>query len=169
MTTTVNNSPRLELNRAQPGRLPDVLREMKFGDMHAPIKVTVAGLTAGATFDITSQAVRDKVTAMVGRTPTPTFAAGQPDLLPAIGHLVNLRVTAASAGTTVGTYVLTDAAGTPIVPPGGASAAAGIASLSDDGKTLVFPANVTGFILTYFPRAAVAMDSASEVPPAPGT
>lgn len=166
-TVTENNTVRLELNRAQIGRLSDLFKLIKLGNMMAPIKVTVAALTAGATFDITSQAVRDKVTATVGRTPALVVGTGLTDRLPTIGQVVNLRVTAASAGTTVGTYGITDAAGTPIVPPGGASAAMGIASLSDDGKTLVFPANITAFIITYYPRAAVDPDSTSAYSPSP--
>lgn len=165
MTDTVNNSPRLELNRAQPGRFDRTLAEMKFGDMLSPIKITVASLGATATPDITSAAVRAAATVIVGRTP----AMKASEMFPPIGQIVNLRVTASGTAASVGTYGITDDAGTAIIPPGGASAAMGIAKLSDDGKTITFPNTVTGFVLTYYPRAAVAMDSGSEVPPAPGT
>jgi hypothetical protein len=36
-----------------------------------------------------------------------------------------------------------------VVPTGGASAGAGIALISDDGKTLTLPATITGFVIEY--------------------
>ena len=66
-----------------------------------------------------------------------------------------------------GTYGVTDAGGTAIIPPGGASASMGIAKLSDDGKTITFPNTVTGFVITYYPRAAVDPDTASAYSPSP--
>jgi len=63
---------------------------------------------------------------------------------PAIGSIQTLRVTAGTAAA--GHRNVTDAGGTP---------SATLATISDDGKTLTFEGNVTGFILTYTPRAAV--------------
>ena len=53
--------------------------------------------------------------------------------------------------------MFTDPSGTAIVPPGGASAAVGIAELSLDGSTITFPNTVTGFVLVYSPRPATAV------------
>ena len=82
--------------------------------------------------------------------------------LPPLGALTSLRVTASGTAGSLGTYILTDPSGTPIVPPGGASAAVGIAKISDDGKTITFPNTVTGFVLQYMPRASV--DSSGVLP-----
>ena len=68
--------------------------------------------------------------------------------LPAIGDVLTLRVTAGAAAA--GDRMVTDAGGT---------ASATVAKLSDDGTTLTFEANVTGFVITYTPRAAVDVAS----------
>lgn len=159
-TVTEINTIRQELNRAQIGRLTDLFSKIKLGNMMAPIKVTVAALTASATPDITSPAVKAAAT-IVGRT---LLAS---ENLPAIGQVVNLRISASGTAASVGTYGVTDAGGTAIIPPGGASASMGIAKLSDDGKTITFPNTVTGFVITYYPRAAVDPDTASAYSPSP--
>lgn len=63
---------------------------------------------------------------------------------PACGCVGTLRVTAGAAAA--GDRAITDAGGT---------ASATVAKISDDGKTLTFEANVTGFVMTYMPRSAV--------------
>lgn len=149
-TTTRDETFNTVLNQADLNEIADALRQMKFGDMCSPIKITVTGLTAASAIDITTAAVKAAAT-VVGKT----LATGEN--LPAIGALLALRVTASGTGGSLGTYVFTDAGGTAIVPPGGASAAVGIAKISDDGKTITFPNTITAFVLEYMPRAAVDM------------
>lgn len=149
MTTTAVQTLRDILNLADPNTVADALRRIKLGNMASVIKITVTGLTASATPDITTAEV--KAAAVVAGI---TLASDE--LLPAIGQVVSLRVTASGTATSVGTYGITDAGGTAIVPPGGASAAMGIAEVSDDGKVITFPNTVTAFVLQYIPRAAVA-------------
>lgn len=130
--------------------LADLFRKMKFGRTLGPVKVTVSGLTASATPDITSAAVKSAAT-ITG------IDLDTGENLPPIGRVLSLRISASGTGASVGTYGVTDAGGTAIVPPGGASAAMGIAKLSDDGTTITFPNTVTGFVLVYYPRIAVGM------------
>jgi hypothetical protein len=157
MTTTKTKTLRDELNTGNPNTLGALARKMKLGDMLSPIKVTVTGLTAASAIDVTTAAV--KAAAVVAGV---TLETGEN--LPAIGHVVNLRVAASGTAASVGTYGVTDDGGTAIVPPGGASAAMGIAKLSDDGKTLTFPNTITGFVLTYWPRSATAMTTKFDSP-----
>ena len=152
MTTNKTQTYTRLLDKAAPDLTPDLLRKMHFGKMMTPIKVTVSGLTATATPDITSAAV--KAAATIAGIELETG-----ENLPAIGQVVSLRIAASGTAASVGTYGVTDAGGTAIIPPGGASAAMGIAKLSDDGKTITFPNTVTGFVLVYYPRAAVAMNA----------
>lgn len=137
MTATVKETLKTALNEANLNKLADVLALMDLGTMLAPKKVTLTGLT-GATHNITDAAHGSN---------------------PAILAVVALRVTAAGTGTAVGTYGITDAAGTVVSPA--TSSAMGIAKLSDDGKTLTFAtADVTAFVIEYIPRPAVDMDGA---------
>jgi hypothetical protein len=135
--------------------LADLFRKMKFGRTLGPVKVTVSGLTASAAPDITSAAVKAAGT-IVGMD----LETGEN--LPPIGRVISLRVVASGTAASLGTYGVTDTGGTAIIPPGGASAAMGIAKLSDDGTTLTFPNTVTGFVLVYYPRIAVAMTDDSD-------
>jgi hypothetical protein len=64
---------------------------------------------------------------------------------PAIKALRTLRVTAGAAAF-VGSYMLTDSGGTPTSPV--ASTVLGIATISDDGKTITFPAGTQATAVT---------------------
>jgi hypothetical protein len=66
--------------------------------------------------------------------------------LPAIGVILSCRVTAGAAAA--GVRKVGDALATPD---------ANVVAISDDGSTLTFEANVTGFVLQYMPRAAADM------------
>lgn len=152
MTTNQTQTYRVVGDKANPNLLGDLLRAMKFGLMCSPIKVTVTGLTAAAAIDITTAAVKAAAT-IVGAS----LATGEN--LPAIGHIVGLRVTGVGTAAT-GPRAVTDAGGTPAAPPTAtayAGASVGLATLSDDGKTLTFEGTVTGFVLYYVPRSAVVM------------
>lgn len=132
------------LNKANLNQLPTVLQKMKLGNMFNPVKVVATGLTAAAAFDITTAAVRAAST-ITG------LERDTGDNLPAILAVKTLRCTASGTGTTVGSYMVTDAGGTAVSPA--TSTAAGIALLSDDGTTITFPTTVTAFVLEYIPRS----------------
>lgn len=154
MSTTRTRTLLLALNEANLQDIADALRAVQLGTVLSPRKHTVVGLTAAAAIDITSLGVA------AAATPGPDQAGGT---LPPILSVTTLRVTASGTGASVGAYGTTDAGGTPIVPPGGANAALGIATISDDGKTLTFPNTITGFVITYIPRSA--QDVTTKFPP----
>lgn len=130
------------LDRANPTDVPDALAQLKLGTVFAPLKRTFTGLTAAAAFDLT----------LIDGTGE-TAGLGNPNRLPA--NLVrSLRVTASGTANSVGSYVISDAGGTAVSPTAGANA--GIALLSDDGKTVTFPTTVTAFIVAYMPRTLSA-------------
>jgi len=160
MTTTKTRTLRQVLNDANITEVCDAMRTVKLGNRLAHVKVVVTGLTAASAIDVTTAAVKAAAT-ITGMT----LDTGE--TLPPIGHVVTLRVTASGTAASVGTYIVSDASGTALVPPGGASAAVGIALLSDDGKTLTFPNTITAFVLTYVPRnpsAVGASDTAHFAP-----
>ena len=119
---------------------------MKLGNMLSPVKVVVTDLTATATPDITSNAVRLAAT-ITGLERETT------ENLPAILAVKSLRVTAVGTGAT-GPRVVTDSGGTAVAPSSGI---AGVALLSADGTTLTFEGTVTGFVHEYIPRSATAL------------
>lgn len=138
------------LNNGNPGEIASAARKVLLGSMLSEVKVVATGLTAAAAFDITTAAVKaaSTITGM-------TLVTGEN--LPAIGIVRNLRVATSGTANSVGSYVVCDASGTAVSPTAGANI--GIATLSDDGKTLTFPTTVTGFTLTYYPKAAAALDT----------
>lgn len=137
------------LEKANPNDLADALRQLGLGKLFAPIKVVVAALTAAASVDITSAAAK------AAATITGIDALEDGEFLPPIGSCLALRVTASGTAGSLGVYILGDVAATPIVPPGGAGLAVGVARISDDGKTITFPNTVTAFTLIYTPRPIV--------------
>lgn len=157
-TTTADITLQQELNKGNAGKLPTLLQKMKIGNvLGGAVKVVAASLTAAASFDITTSAVRSAST-ITG------LDRESSDLLPPIMVVKTLRVTASGTANSVGTYIVSDAGGTAVSPTAGANV--GIALLSDDGKTLTFPTTVTAFTLEYVPRSAV--DLASNYYPAVG-
>ena len=157
MTTTKTITVQEELDNANPNTLADALKKAGVSRQLGIIKAVVTALTATATPDITTAAVLAAavVTGAVLETG---------ELLPPIGDLVALRVTASGTAASLGTYILTDTGGTALLPPGGASAAVGIAKISDDGKTLTFPNTVTAFTLIYRPRSVVDISTTVYAP-----
>lgn len=157
MTTIAEKDIRAIINESDLNELADVLKKIKAGTMFSKVKVVATGLVAAAAFDITTAAVK-AASAVTGIT----LATGEN--LPPIGRVVSLQVTTGTA-LALGTYIVgptgTPPAGATVInPPGGAQTAVGVASLSDDGKTLTFlGAAITGFTLTYFPAPAVALNT----------
>jgi hypothetical protein len=139
------------LDKSDPNTLADALRLTGLGARAAVVKVVATGLTAGASFDITTAAVKAAST-ITGIDPLHTG-----ELLPPIAQVVSLRVAASGTPNSVGTYVVGDTGSTMVSPTAGANV--GIARLSDDGKTITFLTTVTAFTLTYVPRSKVAVTS----------
>lgn len=148
MTTTKTETIQEVLETANLNQLADGLKKIDFAKMLATVKAAMTGLAAAAAFDITTAAV--KAAAIVGGI---VLESGEN--LPPIGAVVSLRVTASGTANSVGTYAVGDAGSTPVSPTAGANV--GLATLSDDGKTLTFPTTVTAFVLQYQPRAAAAL------------
>lgn len=146
MSTTFLETIRRVLNAGRTEQLPAGFSKVKLGNMLSVVKVTVSALTPAGTHDITTATFKNASTITGLNLDTG-------ENLPAIGKVISLRVTAATTGSTVGSYGVTDASGTAVTA--NTSSVMGIATLSDDGKTLGFPtADVTAFVLVYEPRAA---------------
>lgn len=132
------------LNACNLNQLATVLKKVKLGNVLSPVKVSFAALSAATTIDITTAA--SLAAATISGLERETS-----DLLPAILVVKTLRVTASGTANSVGSYVVSDAAGTALTPTAGANV--GIALLSDDGKSLTFPSTVTGFVIEFVPRS----------------
>jgi len=140
MTTSKPQTVQSALTKANPNDLADALRKVNLGHSMAVVKVTFASLASAAAQDITTAAAKAAATIS-------GIALDTGENLPAIGQICTLRVTAGAAAAGARTW--TDVGGTP---------AATIATVSDDGATLTFEGTVTGFVLTYVPRAAVDLE-----------
>lgn len=150
-TTSADVTKQQELNRGKPDKIATVFQAMKLGNMLAgSVKVTAAALAPAATFDITTAAVRAASTIS-------GLDRESSDNLPPIMVVKTLRVTASDTANSVGSYIVSDAAGTALSPTAGANV--GIALLSDNGKSLTFPSTVTAFVIEYVPRPAVDITS----------
>ena len=127
-TTSADVTKQQELNRGKPDKIATVFQAMKLGNMLAgSVKVTAAALAPAATFDITTAAVRAASTIS-------GLDRESSDNLPPIMVVKTLRVTASGTANSVGSYIVSDAAGTALSPTAGANV--GIALLSDDGKSV---------------------------------
>lgn len=146
-TTAENQTHQKILNSGEPAETLASLKAIKFGNAQTVIKATFTGLNAAAT-DITTAA--SKAAATVAGIELRTG-----ENLPAIGRVVTLRVTGGTAAA--GPRIVVDSSGTAATAGSGA---VGVATISDDGKTLTFEGAATGFVLTYTPRAAVSLTAA---------
>ena len=156
VTATKKKTIRSTINNANLNELATSLQKAKLGNMLEPIKVTFTALTAAAAIDITTAASKAAGVIAGG------FTLDTGEVLPAIGQVLNLRVTASGTAGSVGSYVTGDAAATPAIPPTAtayAGAALGLATVSDNGKTLTFPNTITAFVLTYLPRSDSDVDA----------
>lgn len=137
-TTTLTKTLLMALDGALPGEFASAAERAKLGTRDTILKRAFT-ITASATADLTALDAAGE-----------TAGALNPNRLP-IKHCRSLRITASGTGASLGAYILTDSGGTAIVPPGGASAAVGVALISDDGKTITFPNTVTQFTVEYTP------------------
>lgn len=69
-------------------------------------------------------------------------------------NVQSARVVTSGTAASVGVYLAADSGVTPLLPPGGANTAVGIAKLSADGSTITFPNTVTRAIIRYTKKPA---------------
>lgn len=151
-TTTKAQTLQTLMDKANPNTLADTLRAAKLGRMLTPLKVTVAGIAAAASFDLTKLKVGDGVTTV---NQGPQMAVGE--ALPPALMVCTLRVV---TGTVAGVRVVGDSGAT-LHAPAAANTLPGVATISDDGKTITFEdAATTGFCIEYIPRSDTDMTSA---------
>lgn len=163
-TKTTTSTLKTVLDQANPNELPDALAQVKLGTVLAPLRIDITGLTATAALDITS-AMAGATVLVNGVSLGAGLGVPKASQLPPILILKALQVVTSGTATSLGSYIAgltgTPPAGcTPLIPPGGAQDAVGIASLSDDGKTLTFPNTVTGISLQYMPQSNALMSEA---------
>lgn len=128
MTTRTLES---ELNRADPNNLADMLRALSLGTLLKTL------------FEIQEY-------------DTGTITASAEIRLPGGALFVqSARVVTSDTAASVGTYLASDSGDTPLLPPGGAGMAVGIAKLSADGSTITFPNTVTRAVIRYVKKPAV--------------
>jgi len=146
VTTTAAKTVAVVLDAANPNDLPDALQQVKLGTLLTPLKRTFTGLT-GTTCVLTA----------VDGTGE-TSGATNPNRMAAL-RVNTLRVTAVTASTDTGSYIVGDVSSTGVTAND--STVVGIATISDDGKTLTFPnGDATAFVIEYIPRASVDVTTA---------
>jgi hypothetical protein len=127
MTLTSTETLKAALDQANPNKVADALQKIALGTVLTPI-VYDTGVLSGAL--------------IVAAIPLPS-----PALL-----VQSARVVSSGTAASVGTYLVSDASAVAVIPPGGASAAAGVAKLAADGTTVTFPNTVTRAIIQYIRR-----------------
>jgi hypothetical protein len=148
VTATQTNTLQRELDRAEPETIADCLRKIGLGFILTPLKRAFTGLTAAAAFDLTAIDGTGETT-----------GATNPNRRAALS-VATLRVTASGTANSVGSYAVSDTGGTPVSPTAGANV--GLATISDNGKTITFPTTVTAFVIEYVPRSASDMTAQFE-------
>ncbi len=128
-TATVAVTLGATLDAANPVDVADALRKVKLGTLLTPTVYTSGTIDAIAAVPLPSAALM----------------------------VMSARVVTSGTGASVGTYIVADAGVTPLLPPGGAGVAVGIAALAADGTTVTFPNTVTSVVITYLPRSAASM------------
>jgi hypothetical protein len=146
-TNVYSETIQSELDRGNANTAADCFRKMLLGSMLCRLKAVVTGMTAASTVNITT--ILTALGAAVVTVTGINLQGGDLKVLPPILALRSLRITASGTAGSLGTYVLSDVGGTAIVPPGGAGAAVGIVTLSDDGTTITFPNTITAFTIEY--------------------
>lgn len=144
MTTTQTFSIRQALDEANPSLLSQALVQVRLGKLLTKIKATIAALTATAA-PVLNTIPASKITINAG--PDDVVNSG---ILPPLGQLLTLRVTASGTAGSLGVYAIGDSGATPAIPAGGAGVTTGVAALGDDQVTLTFPNTITGFVIEYY-------------------
>lgn len=121
-----------ELNRADLNSIADMLRKVQLGTMFEIQEWDSGTITAAATIDIPGGALL----------------------------VQSAQVVTSGTAASVGHYLPGNSSSTPLLPPGGADTAVGIASVAADGSTLTFPNTVTRVIVRYIKKPAIALTQA---------
>lgn len=140
MTTTAAPTVEKALTKADPNQLADALRALNLGNLLKVKEYDTGTITA------------------VAAVPLPERALA----------VLSARVVTSGTATSVGTYLVADNGVTPLLPPGGASTAVGIAKSSSKGtsnanpyiSTVEFPNTVTRVIFMYIPAPETKLDVA---------
>jgi len=121
-----------ELTLADPNRVADMLRAVNLGDLLAVQEWDSGTITASAT------------------------------VTPPGGCLLIQSIHVVTSGTaaSVGHYLPGNSTSTPLLPPGGANVAVGIAAVSADGVTITLPNTVTRVRVRYIKKPATALSTA---------
>lgn len=122
-TSTTPNTLLAALNKAGLTALSYLLGLVGLGDMLRGREEDSGTITASATYELDYQAAA----------------------------IQSIRVVTSGTAASVGTYFPGDPTVTPLLPPGGASTAVGIASVGTDRRTITFPNTVTRVIVVYNP------------------
>jgi hypothetical protein len=151
-TATKTDSVAAEMSSGDPAKLANGAEQVRIGDMLAPQKWTIAALSPAATaVDLTSAAVAAVATAGAFTPALRSENGDQPPRLPAVLNAGAIAVRVTGGAAAAGPRTVTDSGGTP---------SATVCTLSEDGKTLTFEANVTDFVVEYSARAAKDMTKA---------
>lgn len=139
MTTSVVQTLKAILTKADPNELPDALRKVDLGNLLQVKEYDTGTITATAVVTLPESAI----------------------------VVSSARVVTSGTAASVGTYMVGDSAVTPLLPPGGASAAVGIASaqgITAPGAaatatgvitTITFPNSVTRAVIRYVAASTV--------------
>lgn len=141
MTTTKVDTLKEVLTKADPDQLSDALRKVDLGNLLQVKEYDTGTITAVAAVPIAEGALA----------------------------VLSARVVTSGTAASVGTYLVGDSSVTPLLPPGGASVAVGIASaqgisapgagLTGTGRitTVTFPNTVTRVVFRYIAAPTVAL------------
>jgi len=135
MTVSSVQTLKSVLSKATPGVLADALQKVDLGNMMSAKVYTSGSITATATITLPEKAL----------------------------FIQSVRVLASGTAASVGTYMVADNGVTPLLPPGGASAAVGIAQASAISSSapyiasVLLPNTVTSVVVVYVPAPAVAL------------
>lgn len=141
MTTTKTDTLKEVLTKADPNEITDALRKVDLGNLLQVKEYDTGTITAASVVPLPEDAL----------------------------HVASARVVTSGTGASVGTYMVGDSAVTPLLPPGGASTAVGIASAqgisapgaaaTNSGKitSVTFPNTVTRVVFRYIAAPKVAL------------
>jgi len=121
-----------ELNRSDLNSIADMLRKVQLGTMFEIQEWDSGTITAAATIDLPGGALL----------------------------VQSIHVVTSGTAASVGHYHPGNSTSTPLLPPGGANTAVGIAAVAADGSTVTLPNTVTRVIVRYIKKPAIALTQA---------
>ena len=132
-TTSVVQTIKEVLDKADPNTIADAFRKMLFGTMMTPIDETITLAAVATTVNLLTQSTAKKAALFVR----------------------SVRVTDVTGGASdVGDRIVSDAGGTPAAK---AALAAGVCTLSADGTLLTFDATILKVRVVWFPVPDTAL------------